>query len=149
MNLALASRLIPRSSFSSYFRRRSLKHALLSAHTLAPGLRFLVSPPSTFPSVPGTTSVTEAWRDSVYHITLVTSWGWNATRAEMKEKYETSGRAINYLREITPDAAYSVCRLPYRDYFSCGFSCPGLFSHRTKLMSMSLTTKACLPLSSL
>lgn len=109
MNLALTSRLIPRSSFSSFWSRWSLKAALSSAHQVAPSLRFLISPPSTFPSVPGSTSVTEAWRDSVYHITLVKSWGWNATKAEMKDSYEDAKKAIKYLRAITPDAAYLVC----------------------------------------
>lgn len=109
MNLALASRLIPRASFSSFWRRWTLKSALGSAHELAPGLRFLISPPATFQSVPGTTSVTEAWRDAVYHITLVESWGWNATKADMIDQYETARKAIGYLRDITPDAAYSVC----------------------------------------
>ena len=55
-----------------------------------------------------TTSVTEAWRDSVYHVTLISSWNYNATLGEKESNYTTVSRAIQFLRDITPVAAYSV-----------------------------------------
>lgn len=106
-NLALASRLIPKKNFESAASRRELVEALLNASSVTGGLRFLGSTPFNFPG-DGFTSVTEAWRDSVYHITLISTWNFNATLAEKQEKYKLASRAIDYLRAITPDAAYSV-----------------------------------------
>lgn len=105
-NLALTSRLIPRTNFNTSSSRTELLSALLNAHSIAPGLRFLVSPPTSFKG-DGETSITEAWRDSIYHITLVENWLWNATTEEIKGHYQDASRAIDFLRNITPDAAYS------------------------------------------
>ncbi|TFK52652.1 FAD binding domain-containing protein [Heliocybe sulcata] len=105
-NLALASRLIPKANFQTAEDRSQLLSALLKAHDLTPGLRFLVSPPTSYPG-DGSTSVTPAWRDSIYHITLISTWNWNATEVQKKEQYQLASRAISYLRDITPDAAYS------------------------------------------
>ncbi|THH16525.1 hypothetical protein EW146_g4120 [Bondarzewia mesenterica] len=106
VELALASRLIPSANFSNSTSRSELLTALLKAHEISPGLRFLVSPPTSYKG-DGMTSVTEAWRDSIYHITLVETWLWNATVEVKKEKYKGASQAINHLRRITPDAAYS------------------------------------------
>jgi len=54
------------------------------------------------------TSVTDAWRTAIYHITVVAQWNWNATKAEKKGQYTLASKAIDNLREITPDAAYVV-----------------------------------------
>ncbi|KDQ50497.1 hypothetical protein JAAARDRAFT_63111 [Jaapia argillacea MUCL 33604] len=105
VSLALASRLIPKANFQTSSSRSELLDALMESFSLSPGLRFLISPPTSYPG-DGTTSVTDAWRDSIYHITLVSLWNWNATVAEKKSKYELSSKAIQPLRDITPDAAY-------------------------------------------
>jgi hypothetical protein len=54
------------------------------------------------------TSVTDAWRTSIFHITVVTQWNWNATKADKKRQYTLASGAIDNLRRITPDAAYLV-----------------------------------------
>jgi hypothetical protein len=56
----------------------------------------------------GLTSVTDAWRDSIYHVTVVSAWNYNATLAEKRGHYKVVSDAIDNLRKITPDAAYSV-----------------------------------------
>ncbi|KDQ50517.1 hypothetical protein JAAARDRAFT_199917 [Jaapia argillacea MUCL 33604] len=104
-SLALASRLIPKSNFETPASQSDLLAALLKAHSLSPGLRFLISPPTSYPG-DGTTSVNDAWRDSIYHITLVSLWNWNATVDEKRAQYALSSEAIQPLRDITPDAAY-------------------------------------------
>lgn len=108
-SLALASRLIPRTSFSTEASRSTLVSALTAADNLAPGLIILIGPPSSFPG-DGTTSVTDAWRSSIFHITVVADWNWNATMTEKKGQYELVGKAIDNLRKITPDAAYVVSK---------------------------------------
>ena len=72
---------------------------------MTPGLIFLIGPPSSFPG-DNTTSVTDAWRTAIYHITVVSEWGWNATRTEKSTQYQLASDSIDHLRAITPDAAY-------------------------------------------
>ena len=111
-SLALASRLIPRTSFKTSSSKSSLVSALTAAETLAPGLIILIVSPSSF-SGDGTTSVNDAWRTSLFHVTVVTSWNWNATKAEKLGQYRLASKAADNLRSITPDAAYSVSRVQF------------------------------------
>ncbi|TFK67439.1 FAD-binding domain-containing protein [Pluteus cervinus] len=104
-NLAISSRLIPKSSFSTSQSRESLVNALLSANTATPGLIILLTAPASFKPTERT-SVTPAWRDSIYHVTAVATWNWNATTEEKKASYRKSSASIDNLRKITPDAAY-------------------------------------------
>ncbi|KAI5122815.1 hypothetical protein M0805_000157 [Coniferiporia weirii] len=105
-NLALASRLLPKSNFETAASREELLNALLTAESLTPGVRFLGSTPINFRG-DGGTSITEAWRDSVYHITLIAPWNFNSTLASRREQYSTASQSIDLLRRLTPDAAYS------------------------------------------
>ncbi|KAF8660909.1 hypothetical protein AX16_001537 [Volvariella volvacea WC 439] len=108
-SLALASRLIPKSSFSTPSSRFSLVSSLLATQSTTPSLIILITAPTSYQPLPGPegrTSVTEAWRDAVYHITVVSPWNWNATAEEKVGAYRRVGEAIDHLREITPDAAY-------------------------------------------
>ena len=88
--------------------RRELLDALLAAHSITPGLRFLGCTPFNHPGDEGT-SMTDAWRNSVYHITVVTTWNFNASLLEKEGQYKLASESINNLRRLTPDAAYSVC----------------------------------------
>lgn len=67
----------------------------------------LLAPPFSYPHQGGT-SVTDAWRSSVYHVTAVAPWAWNATVAEKRTAYQSASSAMDNLRRITPDAAYLV-----------------------------------------
>ncbi|XP_006462933.1 hypothetical protein AGABI2DRAFT_207587 [Agaricus bisporus var. bisporus H97] len=105
-NLALASRLIPKDLFQTAETKEDFVSALLAADAATPGLIILIAAPTAFPFVPGSTSVTEAWRSSLYHITLRSNWNWNATLTEKKSHYDAASQSIDNLRKITPDAAY-------------------------------------------
>ena len=111
-SLALASRLIPRTSFKTSSSKSSLVSALMAAEALAPGLIILMGPPSSFPG-DGTTSVNDAWRTSLFHVTVIASWNWNATKAEKLGQYRLASKAADNLRSITPDAAYLVSRIRF------------------------------------
>ncbi|KAG6826997.1 hypothetical protein H0H92_013612 [Tricholoma furcatifolium] len=104
-SLALASRLISKTNLETPSNRSALVSGLLAADAATPGLIILISAPSSFPSS-GKTSVTEAWRSSVYHVTVVSPWNWNATVEEKRGNYAAASRSIDNLRKITPDAAY-------------------------------------------
>jgi len=81
--------------------------------------------------------VTEAWRNSFYHVSVITNWNWNATQADMIAAYAKSAKAIEKLRNITPDASYLV-RLPVHATYIELHSCR---SYRTKAMFTSQTMK--------
>ena len=135
-SLALASRLVPRSNFATPQSRLDLVSGLLSANRMAPGLIILFSPPSSFPG-DGMTSINDAWRSSIYHVTVVSPWNYNITAEEKRGHYRLASNAIDNLRKITPDASYLVrinihCEL----YTSNNSQLP-----RMKRMFMSLTTK--------
>ncbi|KAG6853567.1 hypothetical protein C0991_003237 [Blastosporella zonata] len=104
-SLALASRLINKQNFETPSSRSALVSGLLAADEATPGLIILISAPSSFPST-GKTSVTDAWRSSVYHVTVVSPWNWNATVEEKRGHYSAVSTSIDHLRKITPDAAY-------------------------------------------
>jgi hypothetical protein len=116
-SLALASRLINKSNFATPDSRSALVSGLLAADAATPGLIILISAPSSYPS-DGTTSVTDAWRQSLYHVTVVSTWNWNATAQEKKAGYDAASNSIDNLRKITPDAAYLVSSLPPSDHHS-------------------------------
>lgn len=118
-SLALASRLISKDNFQTEEKRSSLVSGLLSANAETPGLIILISAPSSVPS-DAKTSVTDAWRSSLYHVTVVSPWNWNATIAEKKSHYGIVSRSIDNLRRITPDAAYVVSRPNHsRSFYLC------------------------------
>ncbi|KAJ7127341.1 hypothetical protein C8R46DRAFT_1247674 [Mycena filopes] len=104
--VALASRLVPKTSFQTPANRTALVDALLKTNDAGPGMLILLTPPFSYAYQPGGSSITEAWRSSVYHVTALASWAWNATAAEKKAAYQSSSSAIDNLRKITADAAY-------------------------------------------
>ncbi|KAJ8509288.1 hypothetical protein ONZ45_g8527 [Pleurotus djamor] len=113
-SLALASRLIPSDNFVPS-KQTELVQALAAANDETNSLILLIAPPWKF-SRDGSakdikandakTSVTPAWRSSLFHTTVVSPWNYNATLEEKKAQYARSSRAMNHLRTITPDAAY-------------------------------------------
>ncbi|KAF9483408.1 FAD-binding domain-containing protein [Pholiota conissans] len=104
-SLALASRLVSKSNFATPQRRAELVSGLLAADAATPGLIILMTTPASTPSS-GMTSVNEAWRSSLYHVTVISPWNWNATKEEQTSHYEKASASIDNLRNITPDAAY-------------------------------------------
>ncbi|KAJ7615845.1 hypothetical protein FB45DRAFT_934776 [Roridomyces roridus] len=107
-NLALASRLIQKPNFQTAEERSKLVDALLKTDAAEPGnMIILLTAPTSYNASHGhgRTSVTEAWRSSLYHVTTVKTWAWNATREEKVKAYRSVSEAIGYLREITPGGA--------------------------------------------
>ncbi|KAF8625963.1 hypothetical protein AX17_006688 [Amanita inopinata Kibby_2008] len=100
-NLAIGSRLIPRTNFETSQSRSRLVSAFEASEAATPGLIILISAPSTFPHVENATSVTEAWRDAVYHVTLISTWEWNATATDIKAVYDAVTTSVDGLRNIT------------------------------------------------
>ncbi|THV03671.1 FAD-binding domain-containing protein [Dendrothele bispora CBS 962.96] len=107
VNVAIASRLIPKDNFSSAAKQTSLIDALVDAKSTADNLLILIDAPSSYPDPHEETSVTEAWRNSLYHVTLTSNWNWDATSEDKRGRYKSASSSADKLRRITPDAAYS------------------------------------------
>ncbi|KAF8918433.1 FAD-binding domain-containing protein [Mucidula mucida] len=103
--VALTSRLLSKSNFETTASQKELVSALTAANDATGSVILLFSTPASYPG-DDATSVTDAWRDSLTHVTLVTTWNWNATKAEKEGQYTLASSAIDHLRKITPDAAY-------------------------------------------
>ncbi|KAJ7496365.1 hypothetical protein FB451DRAFT_1162531 [Mycena latifolia] len=68
----------------------------------------------TAPSAAGRTIATPAWRDAVYHATSMGMCGWNAAAADVHGVYERASKLVDFVRAVTPDAAYLVQMLSER-----------------------------------
>ncbi|KAF4562627.1 hypothetical protein EYR36_004021 [Pleurotus pulmonarius] len=114
-SLALTSRLVNQDNFASTLKQQQLINALTAANAETQSLIILISPPHRFSrkgeakkikANNAITSVTPMWRESIYHITTVSPWNWNATTSEKKAQYQRASTAMDHLRRITPDASY-------------------------------------------
>ncbi|KAJ7359197.1 FAD-binding domain-containing protein [Mycena albidolilacea] len=105
-NAALGTRLVPAANFNSSVSRGALVDALMQ--TLAHAtfdLTLIATTPYNVPDT-GATSVTEAWRTAIWHAVAEGGWDGAAPVADEKAAYTGIGQAVNFLRAITPDAAY-------------------------------------------
>ncbi|KAJ2935972.1 hypothetical protein H1R20_g1124, partial [Candolleomyces eurysporus] len=118
-NLALASRLIPTSLFKTRETRTSLVDALLEANSVPthPSLIILFTTPYSTPDAERKTSVHPAWRESMYHVTVVEPWAWNATTRDMEKAYETVGKSVEGLRRITSEAGAGAAYVNEADVY--------------------------------
>ncbi|KAF9262746.1 FAD-binding domain-containing protein [Marasmius fiardii PR-910] len=109
--LALSSLLVPTSALTrSEKSREKVVEALAKASEVAPRIIIHSSTPFTYrPDPEHPTSVTEKWRESIFHMTIVSSWSWNATKEEKWEGYQRVSEATGIVRKAIgdgPGAAY-------------------------------------------
>lgn len=107
-NAALGTRLVPAANFNSSVSRGALVDALMQ--TLAHAtfdLTLIATTPYNVPDT-GATSVTEAWRTAIWHAIAEGGWDGAAPVADENAAYTGIGQAVDFLRAITPDAAYQV-----------------------------------------
>jgi hypothetical protein len=98
---------VPRANFASAARRAELLDALMGAYAVAPAMRLLLAPPSSYPG-DGTTAMHPGWRDAIFHVTLVRTWNFDASANEVAGAYRIADDAIDHVRRITPAVAYLV-----------------------------------------
>ncbi|KAI0797146.1 hypothetical protein C8Q75DRAFT_802800 [Abortiporus biennis] len=106
VNFAGSSRLVPHSSFATEKSQSELYDALVDMISTTGFVTILGTTPVNFPYESGSTSVTDAWRDAVWHVTTAGTWGFNASLEEKRDHYAKISRAIDRLRAITPPGAY-------------------------------------------
>ncbi|PPQ65646.1 hypothetical protein CVT24_011800 [Panaeolus cyanescens] len=102
--IAITSRMIPAKNHKTAASRAALKKAILDSFKHAFFAQFHITAPYNFKGNPvSDTSVHPAWRDVLYQIILVNTWGWNETLADRQAAYASSTAAANILRAATPD----------------------------------------------
>ncbi|KAI9656054.1 MAG: hypothetical protein M1821_005115 [Bathelium mastoideum] len=116
---SLTSRLIPRSLFQSSSGQQQILSALTNvANTVAyPGpyqtdpiagyaqnpIQILVTAPANYPG-DNTSSVTPAWRDSLWHVISGLTFSNEADAATIQSAFKGANVAGNYLRQLAPNS---------------------------------------------
>ena len=106
--LDLGTRLIPTTFFNTSSGRDAL--SALIRDTLSFASPYIVAgTPFLYEATPGATSVTPAWRDSVWHLSVKWQFSYNDTLAERTAGYETLTAHAQKFRDLTPGSgAYFV-----------------------------------------
>ncbi|KAJ7211368.1 FAD-binding domain-containing protein [Mycena pura] len=105
-NAVIASRLIPKNNFANATARSELVDALMQtlAHVTF-DMTLIATTPFNVPD-DGSTSVTEAWRTAIWHVVAEGGWAGTLPVDQEKATYAGISAAADFLRAITPDAAY-------------------------------------------
>ncbi|KAG7094137.1 hypothetical protein E1B28_007749 [Marasmius oreades] len=108
--LALSSLLVPSSALVNPESREKVVAALAKASDNTPRILVHSSAPVFFRPDPNEpTSVTERWRDSILHITIVSAWNWNSTKEEKLDAYQR----VSLSRKLVEDAIGPSVRAAY------------------------------------
>ncbi|KAH9893386.1 FAD-binding domain-containing protein [Cubamyces lactineus] len=96
------SRLIPADNFETESKREELVDRLIPVLDNALPIVFAVAP--YYFKDDGETSVTPAWRNSVWHVTASTFWNYDTSLEQKREIYANASSNMDALREITPQS---------------------------------------------
>ncbi|UZJ55526.1 hypothetical protein CBS101457_004846 [Exobasidium rhododendri] len=116
LGTAIGSRLIPTANFVGASNQQTLLTALMNVvntvqqpfplaqpllYTYGAPLQFLVTTPYNYKD-DGTSSITPAWRNSIWHVFINSAFSNEATSADISAAFQRSHTAADYLRAITP-----------------------------------------------
>ena len=106
--LELGTRLIPTKFFNTTSGRTAL--AALVRATLPFASPYIgVTTPFLYDATPGATSVTPAWRDAIWHLSVKWQFNFNDTLAEREYGYAQLEEHVQQFRDLTPGSgAYFV-----------------------------------------
>ncbi|KAJ3756095.1 FAD-binding domain-containing protein [Lentinula raphanica] len=99
--LAVSSRLVPATIFSSNTQKEELTRVL--NEMIAIGLEpiMFAAPPFLYGDRGGT-SVNPSWRTSLLHVAITDGWNFNTSKADITTVYQKLSAAIDPLRKLTP-----------------------------------------------
>ncbi|KAF5387457.1 hypothetical protein D9757_007766 [Collybiopsis confluens] len=97
------SRLVPEENFATNASQKELHQAILEVVMNSSFAVIFAVAPHLFNDSTGETSVTEAWRTSIWHITSSAFWTFNTTFEEKKTIYNQLSAKMNILRDVTPN----------------------------------------------
>jgi hypothetical protein len=115
---ALGSRLIPTANFVGKANQQTLLTAMMNVvktistpfplkepllYTYGAPVQILVTTPYNYKG-DGTSSITPAWRNSIWHVAVASAFKSEAGKKEIQQAFQQSHTAANYLRAITPNS---------------------------------------------
>ncbi|KAJ7291112.1 FAD-binding domain-containing protein [Mycena rebaudengoi] len=99
----LITRLIPTTLFSSEAGRTTLTNTMIKMiQQYGVNPYIVVGTPFLFKGPANATSVTPAWRNSLWQIGGHTSWGYNATVSQIRTQFQIASNITQLFRDITP-----------------------------------------------
>ncbi|KAK0492128.1 FAD-binding domain-containing protein [Armillaria luteobubalina] len=102
----LGSRLIPAETFATDSGKAGLLDILtrmVQQFSLSPYIR-VVGTPFLYSHTEGSTSVTPAWRNALWHMSSSTTFIWNSTVEDMQTQYDLVSMVTQWLRDFSPDS---------------------------------------------
>ncbi|KII94006.1 hypothetical protein PLICRDRAFT_171694 [Plicaturopsis crispa FD-325 SS-3] len=97
----IGSRLVPSKLFASPEGRDSVYDVLVGMLPWANPV-IIMSTPYLYNYTANSTSVTPAWRDSLWHLNMHAAFNWNSTMEEKTATYQTVANVTQSMRDITP-----------------------------------------------
>lgn len=110
LGTAIGSRLIPAANFNGAANQTQLFNALMNVSNIVQSqlpiaygapLQFLVTTPTNYPD-DGTSSITPAWRNSLWHVFINSAFSNEASASTIAAAFQRSHSAAQFLRNITP-----------------------------------------------
>ncbi|KAK1224185.1 hypothetical protein PQX77_012925 [Marasmius sp. AFHP31] len=101
----LGGRLIPADLFTNDSGKNkvlNVTHTMLSQYGINPYI--VVGPPFLYNYTEGSTSVTPAWRNSLWQIGFNRKWQFNSTAEDIKKVYQTVTEVTQLQRDIAPNS---------------------------------------------
>ncbi|KAK0458559.1 FAD-binding domain-containing protein [Desarmillaria tabescens] len=102
----LGSRLIPAEKFTTDSGKAELLDILtrmVQQFSINPYIR-VVGSQFLYNYTEGSTSVTPAWRNALWHMSLSRTFSWNSTAQDMRSQYESVSTITQSLRDFSPES---------------------------------------------
>ncbi|KAH7884922.1 hypothetical protein F5I97DRAFT_1811126 [Phlebopus sp. FC_14] len=99
--VALGSRLIPKDTFMTEEQKSELVDLVLS---LSSGAIISFVTPVLFNGTDNSTSVTPAWRDSIWHLLFTQEWQYNATISETADIFASIHNYTQSMKAVAPQS---------------------------------------------
>ncbi|KAF8886976.1 hypothetical protein BD779DRAFT_1529063 [Infundibulicybe gibba] len=96
---AMATRLIPGSTFNNSQLIDAITDGMVKSNSFP---QILSVAPFSYKGFDNMTSITPAWRDSIWHVIVVNTWGFNTTVSERTSLYQDLETLIEPIRKLTP-----------------------------------------------
>ena len=96
------TRLVPKAIFTDETKADALKTFIRDFYDLHGLPYFPVTSPYLYKPVPGATSFTDAWYDSIWEIGYNSAWAWNSTYDDRVNVIKDLTSKTEYLESLTP-----------------------------------------------
>jgi hypothetical protein len=101
--MTLGTRLIPAANFETEEGMRAIYEMLLSFLPVA-SPNIILGTPFLYKHTESSTSVTPAWRNSIWHLAMHDAWNFNTTTAQKVVAYKNISNIVQSMRDISPNS---------------------------------------------